>query len=262
MLSHQSRSKARQDTLKQQIAQQQTHPYPSILSTPHAVLTTPVVAAIDDQELTTTQESKKKNSPRIIATVVVGVIALILYFVWKPAAPAPQAAATSQYTAGTTTSKIPTSGPTDTPGTTGGDIQVYIIGAVQHPGVYTLANNARVYQLLQAAGGALSSANLTVINMAARLSDGQEIYLPHIGETPIAAMSGTIEATTSSDPSGLVNINSASADQLRQSLHLSSKSAQDIITYRLQHGAFSSVNALAQVLSKAVYNKIKDKVTI
>ena len=128
--------------------------------------------------------------------------------------------------------------------------------------MYTLANNARVYQLLQAAGGALSNANLTVINMAARLSDGQEIYLPHIGETPIPAMSGTTGTTNSGDPAGLVNINTASTDELRQNLHLSSKSAQNIVTYRLQHGAFSSVNALAQVLSKAVLDKIKDKVTI
>lgn len=267
MLSNRSQPKTSQDTLKQQIAQQQTNPYPSILSTPHAILTTPITT-IDDQELMTTNESKKKIGTRIAGTIVVGVIALILYFVWQPAAPAPQAAVTTQYTAGAAmTSKLPTPAPTDTTGSTGGNIQVYIIGAVQHPGVYTLTSNARVYQLLQAAGGALSTANLAVINMAARLSDGQEIYLPHIGETPIPAMSGAtnstaISTTSSTDPTGLVNINSASTDQLRQSLHLSSKSAQDIVTYRLQHGTFSSVDALAQVLSKAVYNKIKDKVTI
>lgn len=265
MLSNRSQSKASQDILKQQIAQQQTNPYPSILATPHAILTTPITT-VDDQELMTTNESKKKIGIRIAGTIVVGAIALILYFVWQPTAPAPQAAVTTQYTTGAAmTSKPPV--PTDTAGSTGGDIQVYIIGAVQHPGVYTLASNARVYQLLQAAGGALSNANLAVINMAARLSDGQEIYLPHIGETPIPAMSGTTNGTansttSSTDPTGLVNINSASTDQLRQSLHLSSKSAQDIVTYRLQHGTFLSVDALAQVLSKTVYNKIKDKVTI
>lgn len=260
MSSHQFRSKAKQDILKQQIAQQQTHPYPSIPSTPHTILTSPLAEIDTQQEYTTVPETKHK--PRIIGTVIVGVIALILYFVWKPATPAPQAIANSQHPTGTTAQKSFTPDPTNAPSIAGSDIQVYIIGAVQHPGVYTLANNARVYQLLQAAGGALSNANLTVINMAARLSDGQEIYLPHIGETPIPAMSGTTGTTNSSDPAGLVNINTASADELRQNLHISSKSAQDIVTYRLQHGAFSSVNALAQVLSKAVFNKIKDKVTI
>ncbi len=257
MLSNRSQSKTRQDTLKQQIAQQQTHPYPSLLSTPHAILTTPVVATNANEEFVATHGSKKKT--RIIGTIVVGVVTLILYFLWKPATPAPQASADTQHTIGAATLKPLTPGPTDASSNTGGDIQVYIIGAVQHPGVYTLTSNARVYQLLQAAGGALSNANLTVINMAARLSDGQEVYLPHIGETPIPGMTGTVSST---DQSGLVNINSASADQLKQSLNLSSKSAQEIVTYRLQHGAFSSVNALAQVLSKAVYDKIKDKVTI
>ncbi len=260
MSSHQFRSKAKQDTLKQQIAQQQTHPYPSIPSTPHMILSDPRTGVDAHQEGTTTPEIKAR--PRIIATVIVAVIALILYFVWKPAAPAPQAIATPQNPVGTTTSKALSSNPTNAPDTTGSDIQVYIIGAVQHPGVYTLTNNARVYQLLQAAGGALSNANLAVINMAARLSDGQEIYLPHVGETPIPAMSGTTGSTNTVDSGGLVNINTASADELRQSLNLSSKSAQTIVTYRLQHGAFSSVNALAQVLSTAVFNKIKDKVTI
>lgn len=260
MSSHQFRSKAKQDILKQQIAQQQTHPYPSIPSTPHIILTSTTAEINTQQEHTTIPETKHK--PRIIGTVIVGVVALILYFVWKPATPAPQAIATPQRLAVTTTPKSFTPNPTNTSDTAGSGIQVYIIGAVQHPGVYTLANNARVYQLLQSAGGALSNANLTVINMAARLSDGQEIYLPHIGETPIPAMSGTTGTTNGGDPAGLVNINTASADELRQNLHLSSKSAQDIVTYRLQHGAFSSVNALAQVLSKAVFNKIKDKVTI
>jgi competence protein ComEA len=261
MSSHQFRSRVKQETLKQQIAQQQTQPYPSILSTPHTILNEPVIGInTHHREETTTPETKHR--PRIVGTVIVGVIALILYFVWKPAAPASQAIATPQHATETTTPKSLAPDPTAVSSTIGGDIQVYIIGAVQHPGVYTLANNARVYQLLQAAGGTLSNANLTAINMAARLSDGQEIYLPHIGETPIPAMSGTTGTTNSGDPAGLVNINTASADELRQNLHLSSKSAQDIVNYRLQHGAFSSVNALAQVLSKAVFDKIKDKVTI
>jgi len=205
---------------------------------------------------TTKNEQKKKNRPRVIATGLVGLIALILYIVWQPTTPASQAVVSTQYTPG---SKILTPGPTDTLSDTGGNIQVYIIGAVQHPGVYKLAENARVYELVQAAGGALSSANAAVVNMAARLNDGQEIYIPHMGETPIAAMSGT---TNSSNQAALVNVNTASTDQLRQSLSLSSKSAQDIVNYRLQHGPFSSVNALAQVVSKTIYDKIKDKVTV
>ncbi len=52
-----------------------------------------------------------------------------------------------------------------------------IVGAVRHPGVYTLPASARVYQLLQAAGGPLPNADLVALNMAAKLSDGQEVYV-------------------------------------------------------------------------------------
>ena len=52
---------------------------------------------------------------------------------------------------------------------------MYVVGAVKNPGLYALATGARVYDLLQAAGGTLPKANLVAINMAAKLSDG---YLP------------------------------------------------------------------------------------
>ncbi len=258
MFSNRLQINSARDTFKQEIAQQQTHPYPSVSSTPHMLLTMPTTIAGDSQEQAEINEQKKKNSPRVIATIAVGLIALVLYFVWQPTTPVTPATVNTQYTPGP---KILMPSPTNTLNSTGGTIQVYIIGAVQHPGVYTLENNARVYQLLQAAGGTLSNANLAAINMAARLSDGQEIYLPHVGETPIAAMSGTT-SNSSSNGAALVNINTASADQLRQSLSLSSKSAQAIVNYRLQHGPFSSVDALAQVVSKTIYDKIKDKVTV
>ncbi|GAC1359014.1 MAG: hypothetical protein NVS2B12_25810 [Ktedonobacteraceae bacterium] len=262
MVSRRPRNNATHDTLKREIARQQTHPYPSVLSTPHTILTTPTPVEADTQVSAINGQGKK--GPRIIAMLVIGAIGLVLYFVWKPATPVPQAAANIQLTAAsktlTTLTPLTTPNAADGISNAGGEIQVYVIGAVQHAGVYTLANNARVYQLLQAAGGALSSANLAVINMAARLSDGQEIYVPRIGETPIAAMSGSANGST--NQAALLNINSASVEQLRQGLHLSSKSAQQIVDYRLQHGAFSSVDALAQVVSKIVYDKIKDKVTI
>jgi competence protein ComEA len=63
-----------------------------------------------------------------------------------------------------------------------GDIQAYIVGAVKNPGVYTLPAGARVYALLQAAGGPLPKANLVALNLAATLTDGEEVYVTLIGE--------------------------------------------------------------------------------
>ena len=87
------------------------------------------------------------------------------------------------------------------------------------------------------------------INLAAKLSDGQEVYITQVGETPPTYTSGVSSTTSSSTPgvgSGsnsngqLVNINTASVDELSQSLHISKKSAQTIVDYRTQHGYFSS----------------------
>lgn len=60
----------------------------------------------------------------------------------------------------------------------------------------------------------------------------------------------------------LVNINTASVDEMRQALHLSSTTAQNIINYRLQHGPYTSIDQLKQVVSTSTYDKIKNLVTI
>jgi competence protein ComEA len=59
-----------------------------------------------------------------------------------------------------------------------------------------------------------------------------------------------------------VNINTAGADELEQQLSISSKTAQTIIDYRVQHGPYTSVDTLAQIVSDTIYKKIKDKVTV
>jgi competence protein ComEA len=145
-------------------------------------------------------------------------------------------------------------------------IQVYIVGAVKRPGVYTLDANARIYQLLKAAGGPQANANLVAINLAAALKDGEEVYIPVIGETTPANNSGIVSNDTPTAIAGssgqLVNVNTASATELRQQLHISTQTADKIITYRTQHGPYTSIAQLANVVSKSIYDKIKDKVTV
>ncbi len=124
--------------------------------------------------------------------------------------------------------------------------------------------DARVYQLLRMAGGPLPNANLVALNMAARLNDGQEVYVPVIGETP-PTYSGGVPGPGTSSPTGsgqLVNINTATVDEMRQTLHISARMAQKIIDYRTQHGNYTSVDQLLQVVSKATYSKINDQVTV
>jgi competence protein ComEA len=132
--------------------------------------------------------------------------------------------------------------------------------------VYTLPAGARVYALLQAAGGPLPKANLVALNLAAKLTDGEEVYVTLIGEQPptyLGGVPGSGSGTPNSNSTGQqVNINTASADELRQNLHISSTTAQNIVNYRLQHGSYSSIDQLLQVVSKTIYNRIRDQVTI
>ena len=205
----------------------------------------------EEGEDTTTKLRKLRP---LIILVIVG-FGCALYFIWHTSATNSSAAApivshsfstsiaTSQKdTSSATTASVPTN-----------TIQVYITGAVQHPGVYTLSSTARVYQLLQSAGGPLPDANLVALNLAEKLVDGQEIYVSKVGETP---------PITSTNQGQLVNINTASETDLRQKLHLSSKSALEIINYRQLHGPFTSVDQLLQAVSKTIYNKIKNEVTV
>jgi hypothetical protein len=69
----------------------------------------------------------------------------------------------------------------------------YILGDVASPGVYTLAAGARVQDLVEAAGGARADADMTQVNLAARLADGQEVYVPRVGESVPLTLGGKVD---------------------------------------------------------------------
>lgn len=139
------------------------------------------------------------------------------------------------------------------PGTTAANTSVtaYILGDVVAPGVYTLATGARVQALVAAAGGALDDADLTRVDLAALVADGQEIYVPQMGETIPLTLGGKID------------INVASASDLHHALGIQLAIANRIVAYRAAHGAFTAISQLLLVpISLSEYNKIKALITI
>ena len=142
-----------------------------------------------------------------------------------------------------------------------GQIVVDVDGAVAHPGLYKLPLGSRVQAALAAAGGLSPQADAHRINRAAKLHDGQKLYVLSQGEStpPQAASSGQGcegQACTSaeggvagSDPEGqgLVNINTANATQLTQLPGVGPAIAQKIIDYRTANGPFTSVDDLTKV---------------
>lgn len=210
--------------------------------------------------------SRKKKLLRTIALLLTAFLGLMIYLTWRSMNAVAASPTVSQQNYSNTAIITSTSNTSNITDTSTGQIAVYILGSIAHPGVYNLPADARVYQLVQAAGGLLPNANAVALNMAAKLTDGEEIYVLAIGEvaptginTPGVSDNGTPSTLA---PGQLVNINTASETELRQALHISAATAQKIILYRTQHGPYTSVEQLLQVVSQSIYKKIKDLVTV
>jgi competence protein ComEA len=134
----------------------------------------------------------------------------------------------------------------DTTTTAATSVVVYVAGAVAVPGVYTLAPLSRVTDAMSAAGGALATADLNVMNLAATVHDGERIYVPVEGEIVPAVLAGdtTVDTTI---PMGPVNVNTATADQLDVLPGDGPTTSAAIVAYREQHGPFQSVDQLGDV---------------
>jgi len=129
------------------------------------------------------------------------------------------------------------------------EIAVEIRGEVRHPGVYRFEFDARVADLIEAAGGATELADLTQTNLAFRIIDGSQITIPGVGASPIAVVESTAAPTQApmGIGSGLVNINTASAEQLEGLPGIGPVLAARIVEWRSTHGPFASIDALEQI---------------
>jgi competence protein ComEA len=128
----------------------------------------------------------------------------------------------------------------------GTDVVVDVAGAVGDPGVYRLPAGARVDDALQRAGGATARAEVDSINLAARLTDGQQVVVPERvkGSTAVVAGSGS---STSSDSATPINVGTAGVEDLDTIEGIGPVTAQKIVEFRDQHGGISSVDQLDQI---------------
>jgi competence protein ComEA len=118
------------------------------------------------------------------------------------------------------------------------DVVVHVAGAVERPGVYRLPAGSRVTEAVKRAGGFAHGANQDAINLAARLSDGQQVVVPGPGTAASSAAGGE---------TGPISLGSATPEQLDQIEGIGPVTAQKIIEFRDQHGGLSSIDQLDQV---------------
>lgn len=126
---------------------------------------------------------------------------------------------------------------------------VDVAGRVLHPGVYQFHQGDRVIDAIQAAGGPRPGADLRSINLAALLTDGEQIVVWKRGAPgdPLVAPGGSGGGEGGSSPGTLVNLNTATLDELESLPGIGPALGQRIIDYREQHGPFASVDDLLNV---------------
>lgn len=137
-------------------------------------------------------------------------------------------------------------------------IYVDIKGEVMNPGVYKVEDFSRLFQLISLAGGITGDADILALNLSLKLRDEQVIYIPSISEDyPI------ITEIIEKGISGVVNINTASLEQLDSLPGIGPATAQSIIDYREENGDFNVVDDLVNVsgIGEATLNEIKDLIT-
>jgi competence protein ComEA len=144
---------------------------------------------------------------------------------------------------------------------TGNSIVVSVIGRVVRPGLVTLPEGARVADAVREAGGPVAGADLSGLNLARRVADGEQVYVG------VPAPADSQPASTGLDPSsngGKVDLNTASVAQLDTLPGVGQVTAQRIIDWRTKHGRFTRVEQLREVdgIGPARYAQLKDLVVV
>lgn len=159
--------------------------------------------------------------------------------------------------------------PTMVPTSTPSPIHVHVTGAVQRPGLYVLSPASRLAQALEAAGGMTSDADQERVNLADRVLDGQQVYVPTRGTppppSPTPCASAHSQAVLSSgDVLSRININKASLAELDTLPGIGPAYAQRIVAYREANGPFADPSEIVKVkgIGQVTYDRIKELITV
>lgn len=142
------------------------------------------------------------------------------------------------------------------------EIYVQISGAVMCPGVYKLPAGSRIFEAVELAGGITPEADLSSVNQAEMLSDGQMVYIYAVGEEWKSLPGQTTGESKTGD--GKVNINTASEEELLTLPGIGLSKAEDIISWRETNGPFDCVEDIMNIrgIKEGVFSKIEDRIKV
>lgn len=151
-------------------------------------------------------------------------------------------------------------------------ILIHISGCVKNNTVVSLPEGSRINDAIEAAGGLTNDADLTNINLAYILEDGEKIYIPKKGEevaeesytSVITSEISSIKSGASASKTSKININKATQTDLETIPGIGPSTALKIIDYREENGKFNSIEDIKNVsgIGDAKYEKMKDYITV
>ncbi|MCL2575800.1 MAG: helix-hairpin-helix domain-containing protein [Defluviitaleaceae bacterium] len=143
-------------------------------------------------------------------------------------------------------------------------LMIHISGHITNPNVYEFEQGARVIDAVNAAGGLTEYADENSINLADFLYDTQRIIVFGITDNAPHATSGSNANTSSSSAGSLININTATTDQLMTLNNIGESRAQNIINHRTARGGFRNIEELMNVtgIGESIFNGLRDRVTV
>ncbi|MCE5209447.1 MAG: helix-hairpin-helix domain-containing protein [Chloroflexi bacterium] len=141
---------------------------------------------------------------------------------------------------------------------------VHITGEVNQPGVYEISRNSRVIDAIKVAGGFTSNADTDAINQADFVQDGSMIIIPANGDTSKGLDAVDPVKMPGNAQGKLININTASQEEIEKLPDIGATKAADIIAYRSNNGRFVKIEDIMNVpgIGQAIFNKIKDLIVV
>ena len=136
-------------------------------------------------------------------------------------------------------------------------IVIDISGEIKNPGIYKMKGRVRLYEIIDKAGGLKEEANINSINQARYVKDGEKIIIPS------SRISQSMDKGSISNENNLVNINTASKEELLKLPGIGEVTAEKIINYR-DNNNFTKIEDLKNVngIGMATYNKLKDLICV
>lgn len=143
-------------------------------------------------------------------------------------------------------------------------IYVYLSGEVESPGVYKLENEARLYQAIELAGGMTKNAQKEYLNLAETVYDGQQIHILSKKEYKKSQEQDTDIVQNTDSDNALININTATPEELQSLSGVGETRAKAIIEYREKNGKFQTIEDIKNVsgIGDSTFENIQNDITV